>query len=700
MAQWNLAERALYAKLVYYGPALGGKTTNLRALHALTDPEGRQRLVSVATADDRTLFFDLLPFELGTVLGYKVAIKLYTVPGQVRYNATRRVVLAGADAVVFVADSDPARASDNRQAWDNLKNNLRANGIDPASIPVVLQVNKRDVPAATEIAAMESSLGVRVTSALPAVATDGRGVVETFLAASRAMLERIVAVAEPSTKRSLDAGDLAAQMEKVFGPLVARSERATPDPSASISQPIVFGGGELLDDAVAAGARLAAELADAHGRASRLGREAEALRRLSDALRGSASSFDRAVVVDAALAAATETVGAAGAALLSLDAGGPPRIVGRFGRDLIVLAGTGPGGELVARIAAHEGPVTIDDLPAELPALDDAVRDFQAMAVVPVEAEPRTLLAVAMPGPDGAVSEQDVRFLATLAGHLAVGLERVRAHEELRRHRDRLEETVRDRTARLREAYDSLRSIDGMKDRFLSGASHEMRSPLTAIIGAATYLKDYDGSRGDRKEMAGGILHAAETLRKLVDGLLRVARLDSAADLQLAPAPPAEIVAEALALAHAGERVAVTIDSRVDEVQAHAPSLARAIGNLVENALKFGPASGSVELRVGPCMLSRSGAAMRGIAFAVLDRGPGIRESDLDRLFVRFEQGGDPLTSKPEGLGLGLYEARAIAARHGGTLVHLPRPGGGCEFRVSLPAAADARTALREAAGA
>src|SRR5882672_10144714 len=125
MAQWNQKDRMLHAKLVYYGPALGGKTTSLRALHRLTDPDAREKLVAINTADDRTLFFDLLPFELGSLLGYKVAMKLYTVPGQVRYDATRRIVLAGADAVVFVADSDAAREQDNRQAWSNLSQNMR-----------------------------------------------------------------------------------------------------------------------------------------------------------------------------------------------------------------------------------------------------------------------------------------------------------------------------------------------------------------------------------------------------------------------------------------------------------------------------------------------------------------------------------------------------------------------------------------------
>ena len=169
MAQWNLTDRILYAKLVYYGPALGGKTTNLRALHNVTDPHNRERLVSVNTADDRTLFFDLLPFELGSVLGYKVALKLYTVPGQVRYDATRRVVLAGADAVVFVADSDSVREHDNRQAWENLLQSMRATRLDPAAVPILVQFNKRDLAGAASEKVMGEWFGMDPGLGVPAV---------------------------------------------------------------------------------------------------------------------------------------------------------------------------------------------------------------------------------------------------------------------------------------------------------------------------------------------------------------------------------------------------------------------------------------------------------------------------------------------------------------------------------------------------
>jgi signal recognition particle receptor subunit beta len=181
VAQWRHADRTLCAKLVYYGPALGGKTTNLRSLHRITDPEGVETLLSVNTAADRTLFFDLLPFDLGTILGYKVALKVYTVPGQVRYDATRRVVLAGTDAVVFVADSSRTARGDNRASLENLRVNLHANGFDPDTLPIRYQFNKQDLPDAAAPEEVADWLGVDPDRGHAAVAIADRGVLEIFV---------------------------------------------------------------------------------------------------------------------------------------------------------------------------------------------------------------------------------------------------------------------------------------------------------------------------------------------------------------------------------------------------------------------------------------------------------------------------------------------------------------------------------------
>ena len=702
MAQWNRTDRMLYAKLVYYGPALGGKTTNLRVLHHVTDPNDNERLVSVNTADDRTLFFDLLPFDLGSVLGYKVALKLYTVPGQVRYDATRRIVLAGADAVVFVADSDPTRERDNRQSWDNLQKSMQATRLDPAAVPILVQFNKRDLPGAASTAVMESWFGLASGSGVPAVACEGAGVLETFLAASRLMLERLVAIAEPQTRRSLDAGDLAAQLHASFAPYLARRAEAggAGVKSPSGSAPIVLESSDLLESAVASSVVLGEQLADEHGRASRLSREAESLRRLSDALRTTGTSFERTALLDAALTAVVTTLGAAGAAFGTLEAGGRVRLERSAGRDLAPLGDDASLAALLERMFTAPGPSVVDDLKLEVQEAVGAAPGLRALAVIPVEPRESASLLVAMPGPDGAFADVDVRFLATLAGHLSVGLEKVRMYEELRAHRDRLEEVVSDRTRSLRRAYDELKSVDAMKARFLANVSHEMRSPLTVIISASTFLRDYEGDPSERAEMASGILTASQSLDGLIDGLLRVARLDAGDDAVLEGVAPADIVAEALTAAGALETTHVVLDPGLAPVPAVPARLARALANLLDNARKFDPSTEPVELHVAPCLLGRPGGAVVGVVFAVLDRGPGLAEGDEERAFAPFEQGGDPLTGKPSGVGLGLYEARAIARRHGGTVLYHPRLGGGSEFRLSIPVETAAAPIVKEARGA
>ncbi len=178
--QLSSTEKALYVKIVYYGPGVSGKTTNLETLHRLTDPHRKQPMVSLKTEQDRTLFFDLLPFELGKLYGLSIRLKLFTVPGQIQYDTTRKQVLAGADGVVFVADSDPTRRAENLRMIRYLKNNLLANGLDPAVIPLVFQWNKRDLPATISTIEMEQQLNWRKVPAIESVATVGTGVVETF----------------------------------------------------------------------------------------------------------------------------------------------------------------------------------------------------------------------------------------------------------------------------------------------------------------------------------------------------------------------------------------------------------------------------------------------------------------------------------------------------------------------------------------
>jgi hypothetical protein len=180
MPQLNLAAREITLKLVYYGPALSGKTTNLQQIHAALAEGARGQMVTLDTQDDRTLYFDFLPVEFGTRADYRIKLKLFTVPGQVMHRATRRVVLAGADAVAFVADSRRDCASGNAYSYRDLETNLKANGIDFESLPKVVQFNKRDLPDIKPLPEIVEAWKGTGIPTIPAVAVRGEGVVETF----------------------------------------------------------------------------------------------------------------------------------------------------------------------------------------------------------------------------------------------------------------------------------------------------------------------------------------------------------------------------------------------------------------------------------------------------------------------------------------------------------------------------------------
>lgn len=173
-----MQEREITVKVVYYGPALSGKTTNLQQLHQLINASARGKMVTLDTSDDRTLYFDFLPIQFGTQNGFSVKIKLFTVPGQVMHKSTRKVVLAGADAVAFVADSQRSSASANAYSWRDMEANLKSNGLDFESIPKVVQFNKRDLGDVKPLGEIREAWGDVPT--FPAVAIRGEGVIETF----------------------------------------------------------------------------------------------------------------------------------------------------------------------------------------------------------------------------------------------------------------------------------------------------------------------------------------------------------------------------------------------------------------------------------------------------------------------------------------------------------------------------------------
>jgi signal recognition particle receptor subunit beta len=187
----NYLSREINCKIVYYGPGLCGKTTNLQYIYNRTNPEAKGKMISLATETERTLFFDFLPLEIGEIRGFKTRFHLYTVPGQVFYDASRKLILKGVDGVVFVADSQMLRAEANIESMDNLRTNLAEQGYNLDTLPYVIQYNKRDMPAVSPIEELRAMLNTGGVPDFAAVATTGEGVFETLKAVAKLVLTEL-----------------------------------------------------------------------------------------------------------------------------------------------------------------------------------------------------------------------------------------------------------------------------------------------------------------------------------------------------------------------------------------------------------------------------------------------------------------------------------------------------------------------------
>ena len=187
----NYSSREINCKIVYYGPGLGGKTTNLQYVYKRTAPEAKGKMISLATETERTLFFDFLPLSLGVIRGFKTRFHLYTVPGQVFYDASRKLILKGVDGVVFVADSQVERMEANVESLENLQVNLKEQGYDYKDVPTVFQYNKRDLPNVAAVDDMKNLLNEQNAPDFPATAFQGEGVFESLKAIGKQVLKQL-----------------------------------------------------------------------------------------------------------------------------------------------------------------------------------------------------------------------------------------------------------------------------------------------------------------------------------------------------------------------------------------------------------------------------------------------------------------------------------------------------------------------------
>ena len=721
MARIDTRERTLLLKLVYYGPATCGKTTNLQSLHAMMDPVRRPELLSLDTQGDRTLFFDLLPLELDDVGGFKVKVRLFTVPGQVHYNATRRIVLRDADAAIFVADSSPDRLDANGESMESLHGNLVANGLSPGSVPIILQANKRDIPQAAPLAAVEASLRLVslvehgravATRVIPASAVSGEGVFETFEQALRAALaaahqrQGLGRIGLSREGLGLALFEALAPMRARAASIAGRLAAPPPSPHAKPSQgpEHVVPREQLLAESVTRALDLAETLGDAQSSTRQLAQRVRELEIVQDLSRVLAKATSFHEVARAAATAASRAFGDRGAAsLLASDGKGglaEAALVG-VSRDPLLWTGSPP---LAAALHRAARPAVHRDIETDLVFGD---RDLLSLMTpwctmvacpVPMPAGSHALLVSYGSDPETRAGADSLRFVSLVASQAALGLQAVDRHLRLVRHGERLEEEVAARTLELRAAHAELAASSRLKDRVLGCVNHELRTPVTKLLAAAQVLQRAKPGVAlpphllqqvvDQGRHLGGLLDQVLSAQALLADRGTVAGSGAGDELDVAQAIDA--VAFTCQERAAARRVLLHVEPLHAELRARADagSVTLVLCQLVDNAVKFTKPGSTVRVGAAP-----AGPGM--LRIVVRDEGPGVKAEDAERIFGAFDQGSaDWLTAKPNGLGLGLVIARRLARKLGGDVGTTPGPGG--TFWLELPLCARAETSAPE----
>jgi len=723
MVQFDNQNRQVKIKIVYYGPAIGGKTTSLQQIHRVLDPERRTRLYSLNTAEDRTLFFDLLSLNLGRIRDFRLTLQLYTVPGQVQYDTTRRTVLAGADGVVFVADSQVEQREANLESLSNLRQNLIANGLDVQTIPVVYQYNKRDLSPISSLEEMESGLNPQGLPSFSTVAITGEGVLEAFAAIGELTL---VTVADKlgvgSNPQALDR--LRQQMNKTMAPFLAAS--GDPHPVDDIEITVAERGGERFealtdDDLVTEAVRANLAMGDLNARLDSLSRLLERKVRvmagISDYGRAVSNQRDPAAALRLLISTAIKLLQVQGASVLIVPTSGRLReaVVHGFTEDPCNREVDDDGRSIAETLLDRRAPqlVTVtagDDVGAHAMAAVEKA-GFASAIAVPLQTQDKAvgLLTVYGDAERSDLDEDDLQLATVLASTAAMGYANAIAWKQMEELSKGLEEQVAERTAELRtslaqsrrlsddlaekknlleDAYRDLAALDGVKNELINRLSLEFRTPVTSLFTAAKVLEREKDIQPEKMRRLVAIIHdEGEKLLEMIQSIFQVSVLGGAEqDLETGPVPAQDLFRQSIAplrdlAKDRGINIVMLIPSGLETISCDRETIEAALRAVVRNAVEFSSEGGEVKLEAR--RVTRGDA--RWLQLRVTDTGVGIAEADLGRVREAFWQGDDSVAGKRHGVGLGLAIADRVAKNHGGELSISSTLGKSTEVVIALP---------------
>jgi len=708
MVQFENQYRQIKVKIVYYGPALGGKTTCLQYVHRVTDPQRRSRLYSLNTASDRTLFFDLLSLNLGRIRGYRLAIQLYTVPGQVQYNATRRAVLAGADGVVFVADSQRDQQDANLQSIANLKENLEANGIDPTIQPLVLQYNKRDLADLVPIEELQHALNDDGVPSFPTVAITGDGVIEAFAGITE---NTLVSLADrlgiDTTGHAIERlkQQTRAALEPFFEtspPAVAADDIEITAPEHPPDETGPLPEETLVREAVRANLAMTDLSSQLEIASRQLERKALITRAINDFGRTIAHQQDPADVLRLLIKTAVSRLKVQAATVLIVPAAGQLREAVVHGVEHDPLLASVVEKTTVAGAVATSGePVLIaNDLEgATAGSVQMAVEKagFTSAIAVPLLAQDRLLgLLCVYRGHDHVSLEEDDLELASILGATAaMGYSNTLAFRQLRDSNTGLESAVDQRTDELKTTLDEVRRLneelsrlDRIKNELISRVAAQLTPPVTSLVTAAGALDSLRGAPPEKTARFLDIIQKqAGSLAEIMENVGQASLLatdPAAAKRHVASLP--EILRRAVAplkdLARQLEvEIRVLSPGNLETITCDADAISTSLRAVIKNSLEHNRAGGEVRIEVR--------RVLRGsepwIEFKISDTGDGIPEADLHRVFDAFWQGAPGARVESRGIGLGLMITKQVIERHGGRISVARRVPEGTEVSLTLP---------------
>ena len=723
MVQFDNQNRQIKIKVVYYGPAEGGKTTCLQHIHRVTDPQRRTKLYSLNTASDRTLFFDLLALNLGRIRGYQLALQLYTVPGQVQYDATRRTVLAGADGIVFVADSQTSQASANLESLENLWVNMEANGLDRGRVPVVVQHNKRDLDPIQPIEDMEAALNIDKNPSFPTVAITGEGVLEAFAAVGERTLAAVADKLGVGTSPQAIAR-LQDQVRKAMQPFIGAEGDTLP--TAGDVEVTVTGveveAGEALSENVLVGEAVRANLAmtDLTSRLDIVSRQLERKVRVMDRIsqfgHAVSNQNDPAKVLRLLITEAIRLLQLQGAAVIIIPGAGRLReaVVHGFKQDPLLRAADSSGASVAnallddrqARLFGRD--LGDDDDTTVLAALESA--GFSSAVAVPMMTQEKVVGLLAGYGDSDRtdLDEDDLQLATVLASTAAMGYANAISWRQLEEsHRD-LEEKIEERAGELKRsleesrrlatdleqqkdlletAYRDLEALDEVKNQLISRLSLDLRTPITSLFTAAKIVRREKEVPPDKADRLLTIIYdESEKLMEIVQSVFQAAVIaTNARELTSKPVPAQELFRRAIApLRELSQdrdvRIQVLVPSGLETITCEPESTEAALRAVIKNGVEFSE-SGEVKLEVRRVTHD----ADPWLQLRVSDSGPGIGEQDLPHVFEPFWQGEDSQAGKRHGIGLGLTIAKRVMDNHGGSISINAGDNGGTEVVMSIP---------------